>query len=391
MTSNRTRSALLGLGALAAVGLALLLEAPDNQAAEPPVVPHAPRIAVSAVEARLGEMDVLVTALGTVTARETVTVRSRVGGAIEKLHFHEGQQVAAGQLLADIDPRPFKVALAQAQGQLARDRALLDNARLDLARYRELLAQDSIAAQQVDAQAALVAQYAGTVTADQAAVDQAALNLDYARITAPIGGRVGLRLVDAGNIVAANDAQGIVTITATQPISVVFAVPAEQLPAIRARLRDGAALAVEAFDRDLRTPLGRGRLVSLDNQIDVATATLKLKAEFANDDEALFPNQFVNVALHLETRKDVVLIPTAAVQRGQGGAFVYVVDDKHTARLRQVTLGPASGDDVVAQSGVAAGETVVVEGVDKLHDGVAVEPAPLAVERPIAEGSAARP
>ncbi|MGE3848590.1 MAG: MdtA/MuxA family multidrug efflux RND transporter periplasmic adaptor subunit [Gammaproteobacteria bacterium] len=386
----RQAGALLGGGALALITLALLFQAPANQAAEPRA-PVVRRVAVSVAEARSGDMDQLITALGTVTPRATVTVRSRVAGPIVKLHFREGQQVEKGAMLAEIDPRPFEVALAQARGDLARDRALLDNARRDLARYRELLAQDSIAPQQVDAQTALLAQYEGTVAADQAAVDQAALNLEFARITAPIAGRVGLRQVDAGNLVAANDAQGLVTITATRPITVVFAVPADKLPAIRARLAAGARLAVEVFDRDGRALLARGELVSLDNQIDVATATLRLRAEFANDDEALFPNQFVNVALHVDTLSDVVLIPTAAVQRGQDGAFVYVVDAERIARLRQITLGAGGGDEVVALSGVASGEIVVVEGVDKLHDGSPVEPARAPPARPLAEDTRARP
>ena len=315
----------------------------------------------------------VVTALGTVTARETVTVHSRVDGELKRVHFREGQQVQAGELLAEIDPRPFQIALDQARGQRARDQALLDNARLDVTRYRELLQQDSIASQQVDAQVALVHQYEGVVQADVAAVDNASLQLAYARITAPISGRLGLRQVDAGNIVRASDTPGLVVITATAPISVLFAVPSDELPAIRARLRAGAELEVEAFDRGGARRLARGRLQSLDNQIDTTTATLKLKAEFDNDDDALFPNQFVNVALNVETRKGVVLLPSAAVQRGQGGAFVYVIDAERLAERRAVVLGPAMGDEVMVEDGLREGEAVVIEGVDKLRDGLAVE------------------
>lgn len=374
MKFTRSRAALSGLVAMLVVGAGLLLK-PSLDRADPATAPApaARRIAVSVAPTRRGDMDVVVSALGTVTARETVTVHSRVDGELVHVHFREGQQVKAGDLLAEIDPRPFQIALAQAEGQLARDRALLDNARLDVARYRELLAQDSIASQQVDAQVALVHQYEGVVQADIAAVDNARLQLDYARITAPIGGRLGLRLVDAGNMVHAGDATGLVVITATTPISVVFAVPADELPPIRARLHAGARLPVDALDAKGTRQLARGRLASLDNQIDTSTASLKLKAEFANEDDALFPNQFVNVALHVDTRKDVVLMASAAVQRGQDGAFVYVIDAENMARRRVVSLGPALGDEVVVEAGLKEGELVVVEGIDKLRDGIAVE------------------
>ena len=394
MKFTRSRAALLGLVAMLAVGAGLLLKSPldhaatatDAAAGAPPVR----RIAVSVAPSRRGDMDIVVTALGTVTARETVAVHSRVDGQLLRVHYREGQMVKAGELLAEIDPRPFRIALEQARGQLARDRALLDNAKLDVARYRELLKQDSIASQQVDAQVALVHQYEGVVQADIAAVDNAALQLDYARITAPISGRLGLRQVDAGNMVHASDTTPLVVITATTPVNVVFAVPSEQLPAIRARLRAGAGLRVDALDRDGAQDLARGHLSSLDNQIDTTTASLKLKAEFANDDDALFPNQFVNVALHVETRRGVVLMPSAAVQRGQGGAFVYVVDAEGLARRRAITTGPALGDEMVVESGLAEGESLIVEGIDKLRDGVPVQARALgarggvAVEEPAA-------
>ena len=375
MKFSQSRAALIGLVAMLAVGVGLLLKSSLERAAATPsgATPLVPRIAVSVAPTRRGDLTVVVTALGTVTARETVTVRSRVDGELKRVHFREGQQVKAGELLAEIDPRPFQIALDQARGQRARDQALLDNARLDVTRYRELLQQDSIASQQVDAQVALVHQYEGVVQADVAAVDNASLQLAYARITAPISGRLGLRQVDAGNIVRASDTAGLVVITATAPISVLFAVPSDELPAIRARLRAGAELEVEAFDRGGARRLARGRLQSLDNQIDTTTATLKLKAEFDNDDDALFPNQFVNVALNVETRKGVVLLPSAAVQRGQGGAFVYVIDAERLAERRAVVLGPAMGDEVMVEDGLREGEAVVIEGVDKLRDGLAVE------------------
>lgn len=375
MQFSRSRAALIGLAAMLAVAVGLLLKFSLDHADATPAdaTPLVRRIAVSVAPTRRGDLAVVVTALGTVTARETVTVHSRVDGELKRVHFREGQQVKAGELLAEIDPRPFQIALAQARGQLARDQALLDNARLDVTRYRELLQQDSIASQQVDAQLALVNQYQGVVQADVAAVDNARLQLDYARITAPISGRLGLRQVDAGNIVRASDTAGLVVITATAPISVLFAVPAGELPAIRARLRAGAELEVEAFDSGGARRLARGRLQSLDNQIDTTTATLKLKAEFDNDDDALFPNQFVNVALNVETRTGVVLLPSAAVQRGQGGAFVYVIDAERLAQRRAVVLGPAMGDEVMVEEGLREGESVVIEGVDKLRDGLAVE------------------
>ncbi len=379
MKFTRSRAAFIALVAMLAAVLGLLLKSSldraDEHSGRGDAVRPAPRIAVSVASTRRGDMDIVVTALGTVTARETVIVHSRVDGELKQVHYREGQQVKAGDLLAEIDPRSFQIALDQARGQLARDRALLDNARLDVARYRELLKQDSIASQQVDAQLALVHQYDGVVQADIAAVDNAQLQLTYAHITAPIGGRLGLRQLDAGNMVHANDSAGLVVITNTAPIAVLFAVPSEELPAIRARLSAAAQLKVEAYDRSGARRLASGHLVSLDNQIDTTTATLKLKAEFENRDDALFPNQFVNIALHVETRKGVVLLPSAAVQRGQSGAFVYVIDAERLAHRRALELGPASGDEVVVESGLREGESVVIEGVDKLRDGVAVEPA----------------
>ena len=335
-------------------------------------------IPVRVALAHKGRMDVAVSALGTVTARNTAVVRARVDGLLLRVPFQEGDRVAAGQTLAEIDPKPFEVAVEQARGQLARDQAQLDNARIDLDRYRGLLKQDSIARQQVDDQAALVRQLQGTVQLDRAQLASAQLQLSYTRVTAPIGGRLGLRQVDAGNQVRATDANGIVTITETQPISAVFAVPADRLPVILDRLRRGDTLVADAFDREGKTLLATGRLASVDNQIDTATGTIKLKAEFANQDQHLFPNQFVNVRLIVDTLPDATLIPTAALQRGAPGIFVYVVGDagdgtRSQASVRVVTPGPADGDTVAIAQGLSSGEQVVIDGADKLRDGMPVE------------------
>jgi multidrug efflux system membrane fusion protein len=323
---------------------------------------------------RLGTFDVYLFALGTVTPLNTVLVRSRVDGQIMRVAFEEGQMVSAGDLLAEIDPRPFEVQLTLASGQLARNQALLENARIDLVRYRSLLAQDSISRQQVDTQESLVRQYEAAVQSDQGGIANARLQLTHARIVAPITGRVGLRQVDAGNIVRATDAAGIVVITQLQPIGVVFPIPEDALPRVMKRLRAGDRIAVDAFDRAQKEKLGSGRLLTVDNQIDTATGTVKLKAEFANAANALFANQFVNVRLPLETRQNATLVPTAAVQRGAAGTFVYVVKDDLTVAVTPVKLGPVQGEISTLDSGVGVGAKVVVDGADRLRDGVKVEP-----------------
>ncbi len=329
---------------------------------------------VVAIEARRGDMDVLITALGTVTARNTTVVKARVAGLLQRIAFQEGQLVKAGDLLAEIDPRPFQAQLDQAVGQLTRDQALLANAKIDLERYRALQAQDSIAKQQVDTQAALVKQYEGTVQIDKGNVDNARLQLAFARITAPIAGRLGLRQVDVGNMVNTTDANGIVVITQTQPIMAVFAIPGDSLGAVLKSAQSGDALPVEAWDRDNKIRLALGKLLSVDNQIDTATGTVKLKAEFANADNALFPNQFVNVRLRVETRHDAILIPLAAVQRGTPGTFVYVVNrEEKKVAVRPVTLGPNTPETVSVEKGLTAGEQVVVDGADKLRQDAKVE------------------
>ncbi len=347
---------------------------PTAEPAAPAGKPGAGRpFPVQAVVVKPGDIDITLAALGTVTARNTVTVKPRVDGQLVRINFREGERVKAGEVLAEIDPRPFQAQLDQVSGQLARDQALLANARLDLERYRGLLAKDSIAKQQVDVQEAQVRQYEGVVKADQALVDSAQLQLSFTKVTAPLAGRLGLRQVDVGNMVRSSDAAGLVVITQTQPINVLFTIPSDNLSPVVSRLRAGESLTVEAFERDGKAKLATGHLQTVDNQIDTATGTVKLKAEFANADDRLFPNQFVNVRLRVETRKEALLIPLAALQRGTKGSFVYVVGPESAVSVRPVVPGPASGDVVAIEQGLAAGEQVVTDGLDKLREGAKVE------------------
>jgi multidrug efflux system membrane fusion protein len=289
-----------------------------------------------------------------------------------KVYFEEGQLVKAGALLADIDPRPFEVQLGQANGQLAKDQALLANAQVDLERYRTLLSQDSIAKQQVDTQESLVRQYQATIKADQAAVDSAKLQLTYSHVTAPIAGRVGLRQVDPGNVVHASDTNGIVVIAQLQPVSAVFPIPEDNMPLVMGRLAQGMPTVVEAWDRAQQRKLATGKLITADNQVDITTGTVKMKAEFPNTDSALFPNQFVNVRMLTQTLNDATLVPAAAIQRGSPGTFVYVVKDDQTVTVVPVKLGPTQGEVAVVTSGLQPGALVVVDGADKLREGAAV-------------------
>ncbi|MEJ2894673.1 MdtA/MuxA family multidrug efflux RND transporter periplasmic adaptor subunit [Bordetella avium] len=337
----------------------------------PSLMPMATPVKVA--QARSQDVDIILRALGTVTAYNTVTVRSQVSGELIKVAFKEGQMVQAGDLLAQVDPRPFEVALAQAQGQQQQNLAQLENARRDLQRYQTLFKQDSIARQQLDTQAALVRQYEGVVKSNQAAVDAAKLNLAYSRITAPISGRLGLRQVDQGNLVSSSDANGLVVITQTQPISVVFTLPETQLPQVLEQVRAGKTLTVEAYDRADTRKLATGVLETIDNQIDVATGTVKLKARFENADQSLFPNQFVNVRLLVETRSGVTTIPMQAVQQGSVGAFVFQVLADDTVEVKPVKLGAVNGNWVAVNEGLSPGDRVVIEGTDRLRAGSKVQ------------------
>jgi len=330
-------------------------------------------IPVRVAPAVTGDFPLYYKALGTVTALNTINVRSRVGGELVRIAFEEGQMVKAGDLLAEIDPRPYQNALLQAEGTLLQNQAQLKNAQVDLERYRGLYAEDSIAKQTLDTAAALVGQYQGTVKTNQAAVNDAKLNLEFTKIRAPISGRVGLRQLDIGNLVAANDTTALAVITQTQPISVVFTLPENNLETVLARYRSGAKLPVEAWDRGDVKLQASGVLQSLDNQIDVTTGTLKFKARYENRDLSLFPNQFVNVRLLADTLKGVVLAPTAAIQFGTNGTFVYALEGEKKVTIRKLKIGASDGENTVVTEGLAAGDRVVLEGTDRLKEGSEVE------------------
>lgn len=329
-------------------------------------------VPVTVATVSLGTMPHIQNALGTVTANNNVVVRSRVDGQLLRLLAHEGQTVKAGQLLAEIDPRAFQAALKQAQGQLARDQALLRAARLDLDRYRTLWAQDAIAKQQYDTQQELVKQYEGMVLSDQGGVDNAELQLSFTRITVPTHGRVGLRQVDPGNFVRASDTNGIFTLTQTQPITVLFAIPEAALEGVRQRLKE--KITVEIWNRDNKSKLASGYLASIDNQVNLTTGTVMLRAQFANQDDRLFPNQFVNVQLILEVRNRVRLIPVAAVLRGTPGDYVYLMGHDHSVTVRPIKLGLEHGEVVEVLDGLQEHDQIVVEGTDKLREGSRVVP-----------------
>jgi multidrug efflux system membrane fusion protein len=361
---------------LAVGGYALLTKSDDTQsrAAGQGANPQAARtMPVVAVAAKTGDISVYLNGLGSVIPLNTVTVRSRVDGQLMQVRFKEGQTVRSGDLLAEIDPRPFQVQLTQAEGQMARDRSQLRNAQVDLERYRGLLQQGFIPKQQLDTQEALVRQLEGMVQVDQGQIDNAKLQVTYSRITAPINGRIGLRLVDQGNLVHANDAKGLLVITQLQPITVVFTIAEDSLPAVMDKLKTGESLTVEAFDREQKRKLATGTLLTVDNQIDPNTGTVRLKAVFPNDDSELFPNQFVNARLLLDVKRGATVVPSSAVQRGPKGTFVYVVHVDRTVGVRPVMVGVSHGEEASIDTGLSPDELVVVDGTEKLREGSKVE------------------
>jgi multidrug efflux system membrane fusion protein len=364
----------LGLGVAAVAAAAWFISTRETTAPPNPGPARAgraggPAVPVGLATAATGEIPIVLRALGTVVPLATVTVKSQIAGQLINVAFTEGQMVKQGDVLAEVDPRPYEVVLQQTLGTMQKNQALLKNAQIDLARYQTLVRQDSISRQQFDTQAALVRQYEAAIVTDQALVDAARLNLTYTKIVAPITGRIGLRQVDKGNYVAMSDANGICVITQLQPISVLFTIPEDALPAVRKRLLGGDVLEVRAFDRGQKTELSVGRLASTDNQIDVTTGTIKLRATFDNQEEALFPNQFVNVRLLVDTVRNAVVIPVAAVQRGQPGIFVYFVKPDDTVEIRVVELGVTDGERVAITKGLQVGDNVVVDGTDRLREG----------------------
>src|ERR1700731_4144849 len=333
-------------------------------------------VPVVVATAQRGNLPVYFNGLGTVTAFNTVTIRSRVDGQLVSVAFKEGQFVHQGDLLAQIDPRPFQVQLEQALGQLAKDQAQRKGPEVNLERYKILFKEGVIPQQQLDTQGALVGQVDGAITSDQSQIDNAKLQLTYSRITAPISGRIGLRLVDAGNIVHASDTNGLLVITQLQPIAVIFSLPQDQLPQVNAKLHAGVQLAVDAYDRDDTAKIASGKLETIDNQIDITTGTYKLKSVFTNADNALFPNQFVNVHLLVDTKHNLTIVPAAAIQRGPQGTYVYAADTDNTAKIRIVTIAQTTGDSVGLSAGLNSGDRVVIDGLDKLQDGTKINPSP---------------
>ncbi len=334
--------------------------------------PAARAIPVVTAAATRGSMGVYLNGLGAVSAFNTVTVRTRVDGELIKVAFEEGQLVRAGDLIAKIDPRPYQVQLEQAEGQMARDEATLNNAKVDLKRYEVLMGQDAIPKQQLDTQVATVRQSEGAIKSDQATIDSAKLQLVYCDIHSPLSGRIGLRMVDQGNMVHAADVNGLAAITQLQPIAVIFNIAEDHLPDVTKKMRAGAKFLVEAWDRDMKKKLATGVLLTIDNQVDQTTGTVRFKASFPNEDDSLFPNQFVNARLLLDTKRNVVIVPAAAIQRSPDSMYVYVVKSDNTVEVRNVVSSLTEGDQSAIDSGLEAGEKVVIDGVDKLQPGAKV-------------------